>query len=661
MAMEDGLIIDSFAGGGGASLGIEWALGRSPDFAINHSREALAMHAANHPLTVHLQENVWKVDPWSVTKGRRVFLLHASPDCRHHSKAKGGAPVSRSVRGLADVVLLWAKVAAPRIITLENVEEFQDWGPLAADGRPCPARKGAEFARWVRALEDMGYAVEWRELRACDYGAPTIRKRLFLVARRDGKPILWPKATHGDPKKHADAIARGEMKPWRTAAEIIDWHIPCPSIFLTKEEAKRQGLNIIRPLAAKTMSRIARGFKRYVLDRPEPFMVAVAHGDSGGRREYPLNEPHGTVTSAGQDRALIVPHLMTMRNSGKPFTAADEPAHTVTAGGAGLSVVEGAMAPFVSYAQQGGGNRPADAPHHTICANAKDQNQVVTGYLVPRYGEREGQEPRCLDAERPAPTVVPTGNGGDLAAVYLAQHNGGVLGRDADAPVSTLTTGAAQQQPVLAYLAGVGGRMGQSGERPVDAPYHTVCTKPDTVVVAPFVQSYYSSGGQDAPADEPMRTVPTKARFSPIIGECVEPPLAGWQIDRALQVAAFLRAEGVWDGREPDGSPSPFVTARGWIVWDIGMRMLTPRELARAQGFPDDYILAAPCDGRPLTETAQRHKIGNSVCPDVERDLVRANCVEALAMPDARRRRARLPAAATIERQATASFLEAAE
>lgn len=483
-AVNRGLIIDSFAGGGGASTGIEWALDRSPDFAINHSREALAMHAANHPLTVHLEENVWKVDPFSVTKGAPVFLLWASPDCRHHSKAKGGAPVSRSVRGLADVVILWAKVGRPQIIALENVEEFQDWGPLTEDGMPCQARKGTEFGRWVRALGAEGYAVGWWQLRACDYGAPTIRKRLFVVARRDGKPIIKPAPTHGDPK--SEAVKAGQLKPWRTAAEIIDWSRPCPSIFLTKPEAKAAGLNIIRPLADKTLARIARGFKRYVLDRPAPFIVS-------------------------------------------------------------------------------------------------------------------------------------TGNGGDLAAVYLAQHNGnGVIGRDPAEPLSTVTTSAANQQPVMA-----------------------------------FIQSYYSSGGQDAPADESLRTVPTKARFSPITGECAAPPLAGWQIDRARMVAAFLRSHGFWDDRE-------FVTVGEWIVWDIGMRMLSPREPARAQGFPDDYILAAPCDGKPLTETAQRHKIGNSVCPHVVEAVIRANCIDALAMPNVRRRRATVPDLQPIAFERP-SFLEVAE
>jgi DNA (cytosine-5)-methyltransferase 1 len=645
-----GLIIDSFAGGGGASTGIEWALGRSPDYAINHDREALAMHAANHPGTVHLEENVWKVDPDAVTKGRPVFLLWASPDCRHHSKAKGGAPVSRSVRGLADVVILWARRARPQVILLENVEEFQDWGPLTEEGKPCQARKGSEFARWVRALEAEGYAVQWAQSRACNKGAPTIRKRLYLCARRDGKPIIIPPVTHGDPKKDAEAIAAGALQPWRTAAGIIDWSLPCPSIFLTKADSKAQGLNIIRPLAAKTMSRIARGFKRYVLDRPEPFIVAIAHGDSGGRRSFGIDEPHRTVSTSGTEHVVIAPMIGVNRHEsiGQP---ADRPLPTITANsfikrpGAGgpLSAIAATLAPFVSYAQQGGVSRAADEPHHTVCANAKDQNQIVTGMLVPRYGERAGQEPRSRDITQPMPTIVPTGNGGDLAAVYLAQHNGnGVIGRDAGEPLSTVTTSAANQQPVLAYLTA---RQNNTARGALDEPAGTVLAAGNHhAVTLPHLSAYYGSSDEPGSAmDEPARTATGKARFGHVEAAGALPPLTTEQIARAREVAAFLRAEGVWDGREADGSPAEFVTVGPWMVWDIGMRMLTPRELARAQGFPDSYILAAPSEGKPLTETAQRHKIGNSVSPYEAASWVWWNCVHALTLPDVPRRRAALP------------------
>ncbi len=627
-----GLIIDSFAGGGGASTGIEWALGRSPDFAVNHDDDALLMHAANHPDTVHLKENIWKVDPRALTKGKPVFLLWASPDCRHHSKAKGGAPVSRSVRGLADVVLVWAETVSPQIILLENVEEFAQWGPLGEDGKPCPARKGAEFARWVRHLEKLGYAVDWRELRACDHGAPTIRKRLVLVARRDRKPILWPAPTHAKPDD--PRVKAGVLKPWRTAAEIIDWSLPCPSIFLTRPEAKAAKLQVVRPLADKTMARIARGFKRHVLDRAEPFVVRT------------------DMTSAYKRNGVHSP---------------DEPLNTVTTAGS-FAVVT----PFVSHAQQGGRSRPADAPLHTVCASAKDQNQIlapflavnrfeatgqsieaplptitansfikrpgaggplsaVTGFLVPRYGERPGQEPRSRSVEEPAPVVVPTGNGGDLAACYLAQQNTDMIGHDAETPLSTIVGKGCTQTPVMGYLASL---QNNTARGACDEPVGTVLAAGNHhTLISPFVTSYYSEGGQDSAADAPMPTVPTRARFSPITPEIVLPPLTLAMAERARQVAAFLRAQGGWDG------PGEFVTLGDFIVWDIGMRMLTPRELARAQGFPESYDITA---GGRLTETAQRHKIGNSVCPPLAEAVARANCIEALTLPDVPRRKAKL-------------------
>lgn len=624
--MKHGLIIDSFAGGGGASTGIEWALGRSPDFAVNHDDEALLMHAANHPDTVHLKENIWKVDPRALTKGEPVFLLWASPDCRHHSKAKGGAPVSRSVRGLADVVLVWAETVSPQIILLENVEEFAQWGPLGGDGKPCPLQKGAEFARWVRHLEKLGYAVEWRELRACDYGAPTIRKRLFLVARRDHKPILWPAQSHAKP---ADPrVVAGVLKPWRTAAEIIDWSLPCPSIFLTRPEAKAAKLQVVRPLADKTMARIARGFKRHVLDRAEPFVVTLNHSGEGFRGQG-LGEPFRTVTSARDAHGLTVPYLAgvggRMGQSGE--RPVDKPYHTNTTKADTVVVT-----PFLSYAQQGGGVRPADEPHHTICANAKDQNQIVTGFLVPRYGERPGQEPRSRSVEVPAPVVVPTGNGGDLAACYLAQQNTDMIGHDAETPLSTIVGKGCTQTPVMGFLATLRRNTNAIG---ADEPVGTISTSgAHHAAVVPFVTSYYSSGGQDAAADAPLPTVPTKARFSPITSDIALPPLTLAMAERARQVAAFLRAHGAWDG------PGEFVTLGDFIVWDIGMRMLTPPELARAQGFPESYDITA---GGRLTETAQRHKIGNSVCPPLAEAVARANCVEALSLPDVRRRKAKVP------------------
>jgi len=289
----DELIVDNFAGGGGASTGIAAALGRAPDLAINHDPEALAIYRANHPDTQILCEDVFDVRPKVVTGGRVVGLAWFSPDCTYFSKARGSRPHrdknrARRRRGLAGVVLKWAAQVKPRVICVENVEEFKDWGPLAADGQPDPARRGESFARWCSRLRNLGYVVEWRELRACDFGAPTSRKRLFIVARCDGKPIAWPTPTHGP----------GRAQPFRTAAECIDWSIPCPSIFDRK-----------KPLAEATLRRIARGIKKYVIDAARPFLVPVTH--QGGDRVYSADEPLRTVTGAQRgEQALIVPTLI---------------------------------------------------------------------------------------------------------------------------------------------------------------------------------------------------------------------------------------------------------------------------------------------------------------------------------------------------------------
>lgn len=265
MRSKDGdnleLIVDNFAGGGGASTGIEMATGRPVDIAINHDPAAIAMHKVNHPYTKHYCENIWEVDPVKVCKGRPVGLAWFSPDCTHFSKAKGGKPVDKNIRGLAWVAVKWAKLVHPRVIILENVEEFKTWGPLKGN-YPDPERKGETFNQFVKALKRFGYKVDWRELRACDYGAPTIRKRFFMIARCDGQPIVWPEPTHGDPD--GIEVRCGLLKPWRTAAEIIDWSIPCPSIFERK-----------RPLAEKTMRRIARGIKKFIIDNPNPYIAGL--------------------------------------------------------------------------------------------------------------------------------------------------------------------------------------------------------------------------------------------------------------------------------------------------------------------------------------------------------------------------------------------------
>lgn len=312
------LIIDNFAGGGGASTGIEAAFGRPVDVAINHDPEALAMHAANHPHTAHYCESVWDVDPIEVTRNQPVGLVWLSPDCKHFSKAKGGKPVEKKIRGLAWVALRWAATVRPRAIMLENVEEFITWGPPGQDSRPCPARKGKTFTAFVNALKRQGYAVDWRELRACDFGAPTIRKRLFLISRRDGLPIRWPEATHGNPT--SEAVRRGKLLPWRTAAECIDWELLCPSIF-----------ERTRPLADATCRRIAKGIMRYVVGAAEPFIVKPNHTASyyDCFRGQGINEPLRTISAGGTHFAEVRAFLVKYYGTDQAPNLR-EPLHTIT-------------------------------------------------------------------------------------------------------------------------------------------------------------------------------------------------------------------------------------------------------------------------------------------------------------------------------------------
>jgi DNA (cytosine-5)-methyltransferase 1 len=538
------IIVDSFAGGGGASLGIALALGRAPDVAINHDAVALSMHAANHPETLHLPHNVWRVDPLAVCGGRPVGLLWASPDCKHFSKAKGGKPVARNIRDLAWVVVRWARQVRPRVICLENVEEFSTWGPLAEDNRPCPERKGETFKRWLGELTRLGYRVEHRELRACDYGAPTIRKRLFLVARCDGRKIVWPEPTHGDPKS-AD-VKSGKLKPWRTAAEIIDWSLPCPSIFLDRDAARALGVK--RPLADATMARIAKGVKRYVLDAAEPFIVT--YGQHGGASRAG-SEPLHAVTASRKDTNAVVAPFLTKFNSNSVGADLDDPAPTVTAN---------------SFRKRPGGAPPIG---------------VVAAHLMTM---RNSQKP-FNGADEPTHTVTSGGAHLHLVAAFLAQHNTDMVGHAASEPVSTIVQKGCTQAVVSAGLLSLKGSDRRASAP--DAPHPTVtaqgCHSAD---VRAFLVKYYGEGGTDQAAGEPLHTVSCHAHFGLVT-----------------------------------------IPGETYQIADIGMRMLTPRELFRAQGFPDSYQIAAGADGAALTQSAQIRMCGNSVSPPVAAALVAANYV----------------------------------
>ncbi len=618
------LIVDNFAGGGGASLGIEQAFGRAVDIAINHDREAIAMHKANHPETKHFCEDVFSIDPLKVTKRRQVGLAWFSPDCTYHSKARGGKPFrdrdkAKKRRGLAWVVVKWARTVKPRVLMLENVEEFQYWGPLLPDGQPCPERRGLTFRRWWKQLENCGYRVEMKELRGCDYGAPTIRKRLFIIARGDGLPIRWPKPTHGE--------GRG-LLPYRTAAECIDWAIACPSIFERK-----------KPLAEATQRRIAKGIQRFVIEAKEPFIVTCNHQDECFRGQG-INEPFKTITGARDAHGLVVPTIVGVggRAGQSRPRGADEPYHTITSK-ADTALVAPYIVPYY-----GGGKDRAHSVHEPLRTQPTEPKfSLIAPYLVPRYGERPTQDPRTYPIYRPLPTITPDANCGYLVTPFLTKFRAESPGADIAKPAPTITANSFLKRPGGCAPIGIVAPVivkQNFGDKPchgADEPLHTITTQHNKhTLVAAFLAKHYGDTNQrpGSAMQEPVSTITacdhnalvtshlTKFRGTCQHGQDVRDPLrtitgGGYHF---AEVRTFLeRYHGKADGQ--------FVTVRGeeWVIADIGMRMLKPRELYRAQGFTDDYVINPTVNGKPISQGSQVRMVGNSVCPPIARALVEAN------------------------------------
>lgn len=506
MSLFNELIIDNFAGGGGASSGIEMATGRSVDIAINHDPDAIAMHAMNHPSSKHYCESVWDVDPREAVNGLPVGLCWLSPDCKHFSKAKGGKPVEKKIRGLAWVAVRWAATVKPRVIMLENVEEFKTWGPIV-DGKPCPDRKGKTFQSFVRALERQGYKVEFKELRACDYGAPTIRKRLFMVARRDGRPIVWPKPTHGKPD--TSEVKSGKLKPWRTAAECIDWSIPCPSIFERK-----------KPLAENTLKRIAKGIQKFIVESDSPYII---------KSKTPLIVGSGGPKYSAKPRSVEQPiNTLCMTN------------HS--------ALVEPVLTPFITEHANASNQRnmASNEPLRTQCAEVKGGHfALVSAFLAKHYTGVVG-----APIDKPTPTVT-TVDHNALVTSHVIKMRGTNIGHRADEPAHTITAGGLHLGEVRAFLL-----------------------------------KYYSTN-IGLKVDEPVHTVTTKERFG-------------------------------------------IVTVKGvdYQIIDIGMRMLQPRELFKAQGFADDYIIDVDPNGKPISKNKQVARCGNAVPPPFAKALVEANLPE---------------------------------
>ena len=542
----DEIIVDNFAGGGGASTGIELATGRPVTIAINHDPDAILMHKTNHPYTEHIQASVWDVDPRQVCAGRKVGLAWFSPDCKHFSKAKGAALVDRNIRGLAWIVLRWAGLVRPRVIILENVEEFVTWGPVRK-GKPVKKKSGQTFRQWKQQLVDLGYAVDHWEIVAADYGAPTTRKRFVLIARCDGKPIVWPKRTHA-PRDSAE-IKSGKLLPWVSAAEIIDWNIPSYSIFASKKELKEKyGVNAVRPLAENTMRRIIRGVDKFTIRSGNPFIVECNHGGDGHTRN--IQAPLNTFT--------------------RKYTG---------------GICEPIMAPFTF--SNTGGSVGADArnPVHTIRTSG---GQILAAANLIQYHTEQTESARANGTEMPMPTV----DASNRYAITTAQ---------------------------LVEYFGTG--------RPIDVsvPLHTVTSRDREALACAHVVEFK---GQDIgqTVKKPLRTITASAgEFAAchaVLAKAVGQDLAHWPKIRSLlnehcgysmgdDDVLLLRIGGVY-----------------YFIADILLRMLTPRELYRAMGFPPDYIIDRDYTGKEYGKTKQVARCGNAVCPPMATALVRANLPE---------------------------------
>lgn len=469
--MIDGkLIVDNFAGGGGASTGIEMATGISVDIAINHDLEAIRMHKTNHPNTEHYCENVWAVNPIEACKGNPVALAWFSPDCKHFSKAKGGKPKDKNIRGLAWVALRWAGLVRPDVIMLENVEEFKTWGPLNRRHHPIKSKQGQTFQKFVSQLENLGYTVEFRELVAADYGAPTMRKRFFMVARCDGKPIVWPEPTHAP--ADSEEVKAGLLKPYVGAYTQLDFSLPCPSIFDTKEEImEKYGIRAVRPLAPKTMERIARGLKKFVIDNAEPFIVQVNH--SGAKSDYcnSMNDPLRVIT-AKHGFGIVEPYMVQIGQTG--FTAdrskdVREPLTTIVSKNEHCLISPTLIQYHGETSENEVRGQKLDEPIMTV--DGSNRYGLVTSFLHKYYDG--GYKGAGDSLENPLPTVT-SWDHNSVCAATLIQMNNHCDGRDIKEPIPTITAGDGHFGEVRAFLMKF---YGQGTGQDIKAPLDTVTTK----------------------------------------------------------------------------------------------------------------------------------------------------------------------------------------
>ena len=582
----DEIIVDSFAGGGGASTGIELATGRPVTIAINHDPDAILMHKTNHPYTEHYQASVWDVDPREVCQGRPVGLLWASPDCKHFSKAKGGKPVDKNIRGLAWIVLRWAGTVRPRVIILENVEEFQTWGPVRK-GHPVKSKAGQTFRRWLSQLEALGYAVEWRELVAADYGAPTTRKRFFLIARRDGEPIVWPEPTHA-PADTPEVLA-GRKKPWRSAAEVIDWSLPCPSIFDTREAIREKyGLSAQRPLRPNTMRRVIRGVDKFSIKAPDPFLVVVNH--AGNFR--------------GQDAA--------------------DPLQTVTAKH-GYGVASPVMAPLTMHNNENATGTKITEPVNTITSSGAGGHQMVITPAMIQYHTEQTERVRGQGLAEPLMTIDASNRYGLAAASLVKYYGSDQHGQSAGDPLHTVT--AKDREGVLAANLAkfYGGAYTGEGSRMSD-PLHTVTAVDHNAMTATHLVKMKGTnlGG---PMSEPVQTITAGGGHFGVVTTVVAKAERAADLKHWPEIRDLLNTYcGYRLG--PEDVILFEIGGTAYFMADIGLRMLTPRELYMANGFPQDYKIERDYTGREYPKTKQVARCGNAVPPPFATALVRANLPE---------------------------------
>lgn len=611
----DEIIVDNFAGGGGASTGIELAAGRPVAIAINHDPDAILLHKTNHPYTEHLQASVWDVDPREVCKGRPVGLAWFSPDCKHFSKAKGAALRDRNIRGLAWIVLRWAGTVRPRVIMLENVEEFQTWGPVRK-GKPVKKHAGKTFKQFIKQLEDLGYVVEYRELVAADYGAPTTRKRFVLVARCDGKPIVWPELTHAP--RDSEEVKSGKLLPWRSAAEIIDWTLPSYSIFDSKQEIKeRYGVNAIRPLADNTLRRVIRGVDKFTIKSGKPFIVQQKFGNAAQDIERPLT----TITSVGAHelvQPVAVPWTVTNTTNsvGAPVS---EPVHTVTSAGNQIF----ASAQLMSIGQTGGGDRIRDIREPVPTTVSKQEACVVAANMI-QYHTEQTEAVRASGLDKPIQTVD-AANRYALTSAQLVEYYGNGNPLDVQEPMHTVTAHD-REAMVCAHIdkyfngeyKGCGDRVGDPLSTVTALPRHGLCS-------AHVVKFKGQELGQ-----HPEDTLNTITAQGLEYAECravlakAEP---GRDLGRWPQIRELLNKYCGYDLKD-DEVILLIIRGIAYYIADITLRMLTPRELYNAMGFPVDYIIERDYMGNAYGKNKQVARCGNAVCPPMAEAMVRANFPE---------------------------------